>query len=210
MEPSAPREIDGFVYRTVGRGSLTIIALHGAGADELTMLPLAAMIDPHARVFSIRGRVDQNGERRWFRKITPTSFDQDSIREEVSAFAGLLAQLERREGIDRRRALYLGYSNGGNLAHSTMLLHPGLITRTALLRTMPVLRPAPQVDLAGAKTLVVRGAEDATYGPFAPKLVGLLRRRGASASLRTVAADHMFGADDAAAIADWLRRSIQK
>lgn len=210
MDVPAPREIDRFVYRAVGRGSLIIIALHGSGADELTMLPLAAMIDPQARVFSMRGRVDQNGERRWFRKITPTSFDQDSILEEAAAFSGFLAELERREGFDVRQALFLGYSNGGNLVHSTMLLHPGLITRAALLRTMPVLGPAPQVDLAGVKTLVVRGAKDATYGPLAPKLVSQLRRRGAAATLSTVASDHMFGSADAEAVRHWLQRSMQK
>ena len=134
---------------------LSIIALHGSGADETTVIPLARAVDPDATIIAPRGRIDQNGERRWFRKLTPTSFDQQSIREEALAFAGFLDGLRRESVIGSvAQTLVIGYSNGGNLAHSVMLLHPGRIAKLALLRCMPVLKRAPMTELTGASVLV--------------------------------------------------------
>lgn len=182
----------------------TVIALHGSGADETTMIPLAHAVLPDATIVAPRGRVDQDGELRWFRKLTPVSFDQESIRSEAAAFAFFLDQLTRDGVLEHPLdALYLGYSNGGNLVSSVMLLCPGYIRRAVLLRAMPVLRPAPMADLADAEVLLLGGARDATYGPFAQRLADLLRRRDADVSLRTIDADHMFGEADALAIRRW-------
>jgi predicted esterase len=125
--------------------------------------------------------IDQNGERRWFRKLSPTSFDQNDIHIEAAAFAGFMDGLRRGGKIGTtENTLVVGYSNGGNLASSVMLLHPGRIQHLVLLRCMPVLKRAPMTDLSGRRALVVAGSEDQTYGPYAGKLANLLRRRGAS------------------------------
>lgn len=193
------QSLSGFDFRETGpASSRLIVALHGSGADETTMLPLAAAIDPAARIISLRGRIDQNGERRWFRKITPTEFEQASILSEAEALAAFLRAL----GADPS-TLFLGYSNGGNLVHAAAMLHPGAIRQAALLRCMPVLHPAPHVDLAGSRFLVLRGRDDTTYGPFGAPLVRLLRSSGAQAALRTAPAGHLFGPWDAATVRRW-------
>lgn len=203
-----PVEASGFVYRRFApkdAGARSIVALHGSGVDETTVLPLARAICPEATVIAPRGRIDQNGERRWFRKLTPTSFDQTSINEEAAAFAAFLDGL-RRDGVvgGVERTLVIGYSNGGNLAHSVMFLHPGRIGKLALLRCMPVLKRTPMVDLSGSSVLVVGGATDDTYGLHAGKLASLLNRRGATTRYVTVSAGHMFGDADIALIRAWL------
>ncbi|MGE0279257.1 MAG: alpha/beta hydrolase [Rhizobiaceae bacterium] len=203
-----PVENAAFIYRHVGpstNSKLTIVALHGSGTDETTVVPLARAIAPHATIIAPRGRIDQNGERRWFRKLTPTSFDQDDIRKEAAAFADFMDGLRRnRIAGPIENTLVVGYSNGGNLASSVMLLHPGRIQRLVLLRCMPVLNRAPMTDLSGCKVLVVAGSEDHTYGPYAGKLAGLLRRRNAAVARRTVAAGHLFGEQDVAVVRSWL------
>lgn len=201
----AAMAIGGFACRRLAGRGAAIIALHGSGADETTMLPLARAIAPHAPVIAPRGRIDQDGERRWFRKLTPTRFDQADIRREAAAFAAFLRELEQTGGVDLGSALLLGYSNGGNLVHATMTLHPSLIFRAALLRCMPVLARAPRPDLSGTEILVVSGDGDQTYGPFAGRLVSLLRRRGARVEARVAAAGHLFGDEDARLVRDWWR-----
>ncbi len=197
-----------FVYRRVlppTPSRLTVIALHGSGTDETTVIPLARAIAPDATIIAPRGRVDQNGERRWFRKMTPTSFDQDDIRREAAAFADFLDGLRRDRIVGApENTLVVGYSNGGNLASSVMLLHPGRYRQLVLLRCMPVLKRAPMVDLSGCTVLVVGGSEDHTYGPFAGKLAALLRRRGASVTRKSVDAGHLFGDQDVAVARTWL------
>jgi phospholipase/carboxylesterase len=107
---------------------------------------------------------------------------------------------------DPARTVFIGYSNGGNLVHAMMMLQPSLVRTAILLRCMPVLGRAPMSDLSGCEILCVRGAADETYRPFGAPLAAQLRRRGASVSLRTAAADHMLGDEDIMIARRWLER----
>jgi phospholipase/carboxylesterase len=203
-----PVSIHGFVCRIVGNpgGSRTIVALHGSGADATAMLPLARAIDPGAAIVAPQGPIDQDGERRWFLKHTPTRFDQASIRAEAAAFADFVRKLAASQTMDPARTLFAGYSNGGNLLHAMMVLHPNLVRTAILLRCMPVLDRAPMSDQSECEILCVRGAADETYRPFGAALAAQLRRRGAAVSLRTVTAGHMLGDEDAIIARRWVER----
>ncbi|RWD84121.1 MAG: alpha/beta hydrolase [Mesorhizobium sp.] len=181
-----------------------LFVLHGSGVDETTIVPLARQIGPRAVLVAARGRIAQEDGFRWFERITPTSFEQSSIRAEAAAFAEFAAVAAKRHGLDLQRATFLGYSNGANLVSTLMLLHPGLVRQAALLRAMPVLDDTPAPDLAGTQVLIIAGAADQTYGPFAPALVTLFSQRGAEVDARIVAAGHEFGDADAAIVRQWL------
>lgn len=182
----------------------TLVLLHGSGVDETTMAEFGAGISPRATRIAVRGRVPQEEGWRWFERITPVRFDQDAIRRESAALAEFLPKLAERHALDLRRAIFLGYSNGANLISSTMLLHPGMIGSAVLMRAMPVLDEVPATDLSAARILVIAGARDATYGPFAPALVELLRAHGASVADRIVPLGHEFGADDIRLVREWM------
>ncbi|RUX81279.1 alpha/beta hydrolase, partial [Mesorhizobium sp. M2A.F.Ca.ET.040.01.1.1] len=109
-----------------------------------------------------------------------------------------------RHGLAPPRAAFLGYSNGANVVSSLMLLHPGLVRQAALLRAMPVLDTSPMTDLGGTRVLIIAGAADQAYGPFAPALVTLFSERRAEVDARIVASGHEFGAADAAIARQWL------
>jgi len=181
-----------------------LFVLHGSGVDETTLVPLAKQIAPRAALVAARGRIRQEDGFRWFERITPTSFEQSSIRAETAAFALFATEAARRHGLDFARATFLGYSNGANLVSTLMLLHPGLVRQAALLRAMPVLDGVPATDLTGKRVLIIAGAADQTYGPFAPALVTLLSQRGAQVDARIVASGHEFGDADAAIARQWL------
>jgi phospholipase/carboxylesterase len=192
------------IHRPENAGDETIVLLHGSGVDETSLMPLASEIAPRAVLVGVRGRVIQDGGTRWFTRITPTSFDQHSIRVEADAFAGFIVKAAKLHGFDLLRTVFLGYSNGANLITSVMLRHPDLIFRAVLLRAMPVLDEAPAADLSRARALVITGAADVTYAPFAPALVALLRRNGAQVADRTIRSGHEFGAEDARIAREWL------
>lgn len=208
LENSALHRDLAFPYRVYGDPknacSQVLVLLHGSGVDETTLVPLAAEIAPRAALIAVRGRVPQEGGWRWFQRITPTRFEQASIRAEANAFADFLPTLAKVHGFDLHGAVFLGYSNGANLITSTMLLHPGLVGRALLLRAMPVLDEVPTTDLSKVRMLVIAGAMDVTYGPFAPALVALLRSHGADVEDQTVAAGHEFGPEDAWLARKWL------
>lgn len=196
-----------FPYRLLkpeNAGGESLFLLHGSGVDETTMVPIARQIAPNATLVAVRGRIRQEDGFRWFERITPTSFEQASIRAETSYFAAFASEAAKRHGLDLARATFLGYSNGANLVSTLMLLNSGLVRKAALLRAMPVLDDAPATDLTGRRVLIVAGAADETYGPFAPPLVRLLNKHGAEVDARIVPSGHEIGDPDAAIVRQWL------
>jgi phospholipase/carboxylesterase len=197
-----------FAYRASrpegGAAKGAFVLLHGSAADELTLIPLARAIAPEALLLAVRGRIMQEGDRRWFKRVTPVSFDQDSIRAEAADFADFMADISARHGLDLSRTVFLGYSNGANLVSSVMLLRPGVISRAVLLRAMPVLHDAPAADLSGTDILIIAGERDETYAPFAPALVRLLRGRSARVAAFVASCGHELGPEDARVSRRWL------
>jgi phospholipase/carboxylesterase len=208
---NSPLLIDlAFPYRLLSAGKESrecLFLLHGSGVDETTLVPLARRIARDAVLVAARGRIPQEDGFRWFERIDPTRFDQKSILAETAAFAAFANEVARRHGLNLDRATFLGYSNGANLVSSLMLLHPGIVCRAALLRPMPVLDHVPATDLAGTRTLIIAGAADETYGPFAPALVTLLSRHGAEIDARIIPSGHEIGDPDAAIVRQWLAGS---
>jgi phospholipase/carboxylesterase len=182
----------------------TLILLHGSGGNETSLMELAAQAAPGAALLGIRGRVVQDGISRWYKRLTPTTFDQDDIRAEADAFADFMAEAQNEYGIDPAKAIYLGYSNGANLLAAMSFLHPELVQRAALLRPMMVLKALPKVDLAKDTILMVPGKADATYGPFAPDLADALRTHGADVLGQTVELGHLLGDADVTVVKNWL------
>jgi phospholipase/carboxylesterase len=205
-EDETPRTGLSFVYR-VHKGSpggKTLFLLHGSGVDETTLVPLGREISAGATLIAVRGRVVQDDSRRWFTRITPTRFDQKSIRAEAASFAVFAREAAAAEGFEWKDAAFLGYSNGANLLSGVMLLHPGVVRRAALLRSMPVLDEVPPTRLDGCDIVVIAGARDETYGPYAPALAALLTEHGAAVQSSVVPAGHEFGSADAEIVRKWL------
>ncbi|RWC68711.1 MULTISPECIES: alpha/beta hydrolase [unclassified Mesorhizobium] len=205
---SGPLTLDlTFPYRLLRPGEKSrecLFLLHGSGVGETSMVALARRLAPDAVLIAVRGRVPQEDGFRWFERITPTTFDQESIHVETTAFAAFANEAVARHGLDLDHATFLGYSNGANLVSSLMLLHPGIVRSAALLRPMPVLDEVPATDLAGTRTLIIAGAADETYGSFAPALVTLLSRHGTEIDARIVPSGHEIGEPDAAIVGRWL------
>jgi phospholipase/carboxylesterase len=200
----------GFVhklYRPDRPSGETLVLLHGSGGDESTLLPLAQEIAPNATLLAVRGRIVQDGVTRWYRRVTPVRFDQKDIRAEADAFATFLKAASKAYGFDLMRTTFVGYSNGANLVAALSLLHPGLVQRAALLRSMPVLDKPPVADLAAANFLVVAGKNDGLYARYAPALEKVLARNGAHVIAHMIPAGHGLDDEDARLVGEWLAGS---
>jgi phospholipase/carboxylesterase len=184
-------------------GSIFIL-LHGSGANETTMLPIAHKIDANATLLTVRGRALEEGAPRWFRRNGPMIFDQADIASEAEAFAAFINGAIHAYGLDPDRIVYIGYSNGANLLNAMLSLHPHLIRRAVLLRSMAALTDPPPADVSDADVLVIAGEKD-MYGPYAQPLAERLRNGGAKVELETVSAGHELDDADVPAIQTWLR-----
>lgn len=181
----------------------TIVLLHGSGANETSLLPLGRQIAPNSLLFSLRGRSTEEGFPRFFRRITPFTFDQADIVSEVEAFVAMIEGAIPAYGIDRDKMVFVGYSNGANMLIATMLLHPGLIRKAALLRMMNPLETVPDADLSGTDILTVTGRTDG-YSRYAGPLETIFRKAGATLATVTLNAGHEIGDMDAQAVRKWL------
>ncbi|WP_420342373.1 VOC family protein [Paenirhodobacter sp.] len=179
-----------------------LIALHGSGGSETSLLPLAHRIAPHARLIGLRGRATEEGVPRWFRRFGYREFDQGDIRAEAAAFAAFLPDLAKLYAFDLAQAVFLGDSNGANFLGAVLRLHPGLVQRAILLRGQEVLADAPAQ--AAGSVLMVNGRLDLLVGPAAGELEAALRAGGASVEAVTVAAGHGLAEADATAARAWL------
>ncbi len=183
----------------------TIVLLHGTGGNETDLMPLARRIAPHATLLGVRGRSTEEGILRWFRRLSPTSFDQADIRFEAEAFSAFISEAVTVYGLAPEKLLFLGYSNGANLLAAVMLLHPGQVVRAILLRPVMVLEDAPRADLAASKVLMLSGRTD-PYRTLAPPLEQALRDSGAAIDARIIAAGHELTEADQDAIVAWLNQ----
>ncbi len=183
----------------------TIVLLHGTGGNETDLMPLAARLNPRATLLGVRGRSTEEGINRWFRRFDAVTYDQDDIAAESGAFVDFIQGAIRGYGLDRGKMVFLGYSNGANLLGAIMQLHPGVVTRAALLRGVQVLEQPPQPELAGTHVLMLNGARD-PFSRMAPALEKVLTAGGADLDARTIAAGHELAPDDLTAGQDWLAR----
>ncbi|KQS77037.1 glyoxalase [Rhizobium sp. Leaf384] len=181
----------------------TLFLLHGSGANELSLLPLARRAAPHALLVALRGRSLEEGAPRFYRRLGAATFDQADIASEAEALAAFVEGAASGYGIDLERAAFLGYSNGANLIAASLFLQPGLIRRAILLRSMMPLDTVPEADLSGTEVLVVSGADD-SFDAYRPAQVKALTEAGAETTVVTLAAGHELSPEDASTVARWL------
>lgn len=187
----------------------TLVMLHGYGADENDLLPVAHELDPRLRAVSLQGPVALGGPMRaWFNLAQDArgiSFDPDEAR------AGLTAALQAVEEIARKspRPVLLGFSQGAAIALGIALLRPDLPAGVISLSGVPpALGPR---DLAAAEKL--RGfpvfAAHGRHDPLLPIERGRLvrdelGRLGLSVTWREYEMGHMVVPHELADAAAWL------
>lgn len=183
------------VHRPDNADGSALVLLHGTGGNETTLLPFGARVAPNSTLVSLRGRSNDEGYPRFFRRLTMTTFDQAEIASEAEALAAFITEANAAYGLDPARTVFLGYSNGANMLGATMLLHPGVIRNAVLLRGMNALEAPQEVDLTGTNVLMVTGQSD-PYGPHAAEIEKRLSAAGASVENRTLPAGHDIGLPD--------------
>ena len=131
-----------------------LVLLHGRGADERDLLPVASLVAPGARVLAPRAPHRVGPGFGW----APEEADVLAGDGLEAAAAEVLASIEAA-GADR--VLLLGFSQGGAVAVELLRLEPARFERTVLLSSF-VRRPDLEDEAAGAvRPLVFWGRGDA-------------------------------------------------
>lgn len=158
-------------------GNSTVFVLfHGTGGDEQDLVPLASFIDSDASLVSLRGEVSEYGMLRFFRRLQPGVFDEESILSEAKKIHDFL----QPKITVFEKVIFLGYSNGANMIGALMQLYPELVSHAILLHPMLALEKPFRLQ---ASVIVTYGETDMMITPEQTKeLIIRMKEGGVSVS----------------------------
>lgn len=188
-----------------GSNGRTIVLFHGTGGDENSLIRFAPALDPNASVLSMRGKSLEEGYPRFFRRLSEGVFDVDDVRFRTRELADFLRDAYTRYGVDPRRTVGFGFSNGANIAASLLLLEPDTLRATALVRPMFPIEPDSQPALRDRRALLLIGELDGICLPSqGDRLAEELHRYGAEVESIRVSAGHELTQEDLRLAAQWV------
>jgi phospholipase/carboxylesterase len=191
-----------------GTSSRTLLLLHGTGGDENDLIPMGQTLDPSANLLSVRGRVDEQGAHRFFRRFGEGNFDQENMLNETEALASFLSTASAEYGFDAEQVYAVGFSNGANIGASLLLRHPEALRGAFLIRAMVPFEPESPPALMGTRVLISSGEFD----PMVPRanaerLAAILVQGGADVEHVWAAVGHNLTRQELEHGREWLSRS---
>src|ERR671917_296164 len=162
-------ELAGFAHNYLpgdrDGSSITLLLLHGTGGNEDDLIPLGQELLPGAAILSPRGKVSEYGAPRFFRRLAEGVFDHEDLLFRTHELARFVEDAAEEYGFDRSKITAVGYSNGANVAASTILLYPGLLRAAVLFRAMVPFEPEVTPDLSGMPIFISAGSMDRLIPP---------------------------------------------
>jgi phospholipase/carboxylesterase len=199
----------GFIHRFVPAkdpaSEETLLVLHGTGGDENDLIGIGQAVAPGAAILSPRGNVLENGSPRFFKRIAEGVFDPKEVRSRAEELARFIRAAAATYRLDTGRIFALGYSNGANIASTVMLIEPGMLQGSILLRPMLVYEPTEHNDLSAAAAFISAGRMD----PIVPttsveRLAALFESLHADVTLKWQLAGHSLVPSEVREAAEWL------
>lgn len=195
-----------YIYQEGQANESVFVLLHGTGADEKNLLPIAEMLNPNASVLSIRGDVSENGMNRYFKRHAEGQYDIPNLMERGEKLAKFIAKTAKKYDFALEDAIYLGFSNGSNIAINMMLREDTKINKAMLYAPMYPVDYNAEHDLADAKIFLSMGKND----PIVPQsesdyVIEMFTKMGADVTEYWVNSHEITG-DNLQAGKEWLEK----
>ena len=110
----------------------TFVTLHGTGGNEQDLLSVAEYLNPAANILSFRGDVNEQGYLRFFKRKAEGVYDWDDLTQRRQRFVEHIVELSQTYGFDLDKVIFVGFSNGSNMAMD-ILLHATEIFKYGIL-----------------------------------------------------------------------------
>ncbi|MCI1985788.1 MAG: dienelactone hydrolase family protein [Lactobacillus sp.] len=190
-------------------GHHPLLLLHGTGGSERDLLPIARFLDPAAPQLSIGGRLEENGQSRYFRHDVAGGFDQTDLARETDWLMTTLTAELAANGLSGSDVIAVGYSNGANIAAHAILTRPTPFAAGIFFHATTVAADSSGPNLAEVPLWLSYGDHD----PFVPSadfatLVTRLRQRGAAPTIYHHPHGHQLTHSELAAARSWLQEGV--
>jgi phospholipase/carboxylesterase len=189
-----------------------LVLLHGRGADELDLLPLADELDPGFFVVSARAPLRLGPGYAWYHLQAIGSPDATSYASSLATLVAFTRSLPAAYPIDPERIVVLGFSQGAMMAGSLLVSEPELSAATVMLSGyLPVgagLAPASP-GLAGRPAFGAHGTADQVL-PIAlgRQARDCLQQAGVDLTWHEYPIGHSIAAPELLDLAAWLQGKI--
>ncbi|MDW8208660.1 MAG: alpha/beta hydrolase [Chloroherpetonaceae bacterium] len=203
---SAPSEfLHVFEPGTERTPGWTFLMLHGTGGDENDLRDLGRYLAPDVAQLRPRGQVLERGMPRFFRRLAEGVFDLEDLIARTHALADFVLRAAEQYAFDTRRVMAVGYSNGANIAVSTLLLRSGVLAGAVLFHPMVPLVPEQPPDLHHVPIFIGAGTAD----PIVPAaqteaLAQMLAGYGARVTVHWQSGGHSLGQSEVEQARIWL------
>jgi phospholipase/carboxylesterase len=206
---SSSNSFNNKVYNNSSK-KLTLILLHGTGGNEEDLIFLGKQIEPAASILSPRGKVLEHGMPRFFKRLAEGVFDIEDLKFRTNELADFIQKCSLHYKFDLHKTIAIGFSNGANIAASTILLHPELLKGTILFRAMVPLVPDNLPNLYNKNILLVAGLSDPIVSrEQTQNLYNLFHKTGANVQLKWQHSSHNLVSDDIVYAKEWLIKIVR-
>lgn len=110
----------------------TLVLLHGTGGDEHDLVPLARDLSDKFNILSLRGRINEGGMLRFFRRFDMYNFDLENVKQEAEHITKFLSNFKKDHKL--KKLILLGYSNGASMIEALILENDALYEGAVLLQ----------------------------------------------------------------------------
>lgn len=149
-----------YIFNKGTAGEPVIVLLHGTGADEKNLLPVAEVIAPEATVFSIRGNVSENGMNRYFKRHAEGNYDVEDLNKRGKELYNFIEEKAKEYEFSLEDVVLLGFSNGSNIGINMLLQEEAKIDKAMLYAPMYPVDLEAGPDLSDAKIFLSMGEND--------------------------------------------------
>mgnify|MGYP003576756262 CR=1 FL=1 len=206
-----PSTSSSSITRTNGKKSkkLTFLLLHGTGGNEEDLVFLGKEIEPAASLLSPRGKVLENGMPRFFRRLAEGVFDIKDLKFRTNELADFIKNSSSIYGFDLKHTIAIGFSNGANIAASTLLLRPEVLKGAILFRAMIPLVPNTLPNLSDKKMLLSAGLNDPIVSKEETEnLYSLFHKTSANVTLKWQHSSHNLIQEDILDAREWMIKNF--
>lgn len=194
------------IYNENKKGAPVFVLLHGTGATETDLLPLAGMLNPEYNVLSIRGNVQENGMNRYFKRHGEGQYDWEDLDFRGKELYAFIVEKSEEHDFKLEDVVFVGFSNGSNIAIQMMLQQEDKFKKAALFAPLYPADVEEKQDFSGVEVFLSLGKGD----PIVPeteseRVINLFEERGADVTTAWVDG-HSLTQEVAMEAKNWLNK----
>lgn len=149
-----------YIYKKGKENHPVFILLHGTGGNEQNLIPAAEVVDEDATIVSILGNVVENGMNRYFARHGEGHYDWEDLDKRGQELYAFIEKLSDDHGFSLEDAVYLGFSNGSNIAMNMLLREETKVNKGMLFAPMYPTDISSNIDLSDRKIFLSMGKND--------------------------------------------------